>query len=32
VKLHKQVIEDLMVPPGEAASLGKRRTEVTSSG
>jgi PPK2 family polyphosphate:nucleotide phosphotransferase len=32
VKLHKQVIEDLMVVPGEPAHLGSRNTSVTRSG
>jgi PPK2 family polyphosphate:nucleotide phosphotransferase len=32
VKLHKRVIEDLMVVPGEPAHLGSRSTRVTKSG
>jgi len=32
VKLHKQVIDDLMVTPGEPAGLEHRSTTVTKSG
>jgi PPK2 family polyphosphate:nucleotide phosphotransferase len=32
MKLHKKVIEDLMVVPGEAAGLGSRSTSLTKSG